>query len=158
MKSESGVGGQPIKPGAADKAIVEPKIGDEFMSMRIEPSRQLPSSRIHFDVHPGMPELRAYAAEKGWLRAGFSHLTIPWQELVFTTDAWATKQSVKSTDVPSPLVNAFFNLPNVPKGTTIEFAIHVGIACHAPGDAAGYRERGELWLNNAGKNFTQVTQ
>ena len=153
MKPVSGVGGQPMP-----KPVVEPKIGEEFQSMRIEPSRQLPSSRIHFNVHPAMPELRAYAAEKGWSRAGFTHLTTPWQELVFTTDGWKTKQTVRSTEVPSPLVNGYFNLPNVAKGTHVEFAIHVGLACHAPGDAAGYRERGELWLNNAGKNFTQVSQ
>lgn len=153
MKRVSGVGGQPMP-----KPVVEQKLSGELSSMRIEPSRQLPSSRVHFDVHSDLPELRAYAAEKGWTRAGFTHLTIPWQELVFTADGWKTKQTVRSTEVPSPLVDGFFNLPDVPKGTHVEFAIHVGVVCHAPGDAAGYRERGELWLNNAGKNFTQVSQ
>ena len=111
-----------------------------------------------FNVHAGMEELKAYAREQGWLHKGFTQLTVPWQELRFTTDGWKTTQTLKSTEVPSPIVNGFFNLPNVPKGTPVEFAIHVGVASHAPGDAAGYREAGELWLNNAGRNYSQVTQ
>lgn len=126
--------------------------------MRIEPARNAPTSRIHFEVHAGMPELQAYAREQGWTAQGWTHLSIPWQELRFTTDGWKTTQTLKSTEVPSPIVNGFFSLPNVAKGTTVEFAIHVGVASHAPSDIAGYRERGDLWLNNGGRNFTQVTQ
>ena len=151
MKPLSGVGGQPIEMRAA----IEPPV--EKVS-RVEAQRPTPTSRIHFNVHAAMPELQAYAREKGWVQRGFGHLSIPWQELRFTTDGWKTTQTLKSTDVPSPIVNGFFNLPNVPKGTTVEFAIHVGVASHAPGDIAGYRERGELWLNNGGRNFTQVSQ
>ena len=63
-----------------------------------------------------------------------------------------------SSDVPSPIVNGQFTLPNIAKGTEIEFALHVGVACQAPSDIGGYRERGEVWLNNGGQNFKQVSQ
>ena len=116
------------------------------------------ASSIHFDVHAGLDEVQRYAREKGWLKAGFTQLTFPWLELRFTTDGWKTTRSLKSTDVPSPVTKGAFTLHDVPKGTTVEFAIHVGIVCHAPNDAAGYRERGELWLNNAGRNYSQVTR
>lgn len=116
----------------------------------------MPSSRVHFDVHGGLPELQAYARERGWAAKGWT-MTFPWQELRFTTDGWRTMRVVKSTEVPSPLTNGFFTVP-VAKGTKVEFALHVGLASHAPGDAAGYREAGELWLNNGGHNYAQVTQ
>jgi hypothetical protein len=114
-------------------------------------------SQIHFLVHAGMEEVKGFAIEKGWLERGYSNLTIPWQELVFSTDGWKTVHTLKSTEVPSPVVNGVFTLPTVPKGTPVEFAVHVGVACHAPNDPAGYRERGDFWLNNSGRNFTQVT-
>ncbi len=104
-----------------------------------------------------MDELQRYAREKGWPQAGYTHLTIHWLELHFTTDGWKTTHVLKSTDVPSPIIDGWFLLPYVPKGTALEFAIHVGLACHAPNDAAGYRERGELWLNNGGRNYSQTT-
>ncbi|MBL8952448.1 MAG: hypothetical protein JNK82_16830 [Myxococcaceae bacterium] len=116
------------------------------------------ASRIHFDVHAGLDEIQRYAREKGWPQRGFGHVTISWLELRFTTDGWKTTQSVRSTDVPSPIVKGFFTLLDVPRGTAVEFAIHVGVVCHAPHDVAGYRELGELWLNNGGRNYTQTTQ
>jgi hypothetical protein len=115
------------------------------------------SSRIHFQVHSGMAELKRYAEERGWLSRGFSQLAIPWQELVYSTDGWRTTLHLKSTDVPSPVVDGYFTLPDVAKGTPVEFAIRVGLSCRAPSDASSYRERGDLWLNNGGRNFTQVT-
>jgi hypothetical protein len=169
MKPLSGVGGQAevsklgnVQPAKVEKTETSPpgekKVGDDFRAGRVENQRQVPTSRIHFSVHPGMEELKAYAREQGWTAKGFTNLSVPWQELVYTTDNWKTTLSLKSTDVPSPIVNGFFSLPNVPKGTTVEFAIHVGVASHAPSDIAGYRERGELWLNNGGKNYSQVSQ
>lgn len=121
------------------------------------PNKSAPTSKIHFQVHGGMRELLEYARAQGWADRGFSHLSVPWQELVYTTDDWKTQHTLKSSDVPSPVVNGFFSL-NVPKGTTVEFAVHVGVACQAPSDVSGYRERGDLWLNNGGENFRQTTQ
>lgn len=114
-------------------------------------------SRIHFEVHPGMNELQRYAREKGWLDAGFTQLSISWLELHFTTDGWRTTHVLRSTEVPSPVADGYFTLASVPKGTPVEFAIHAGVACHAPHDSAGVRERGETWLNNGGRNYTQVS-
>lgn len=152
MKPPTGVTPSP----APTPALVE---REDFHSRRTEAAHRQPStSRIHFSVHAGMRELQEYAGACGWTERGFTQLSVPWQELRYTTDGWKTQRSLKSTDVPSPIGNGWFNLPDVAKGTTVEFAIHVGVACHAPGDAAGYRERGELWLNNAGRNFTQVSQ
>ena len=121
------------------------------------PGRPVATSKIEFIVHARMAELQDFAGSKGWTAQGFTHLSVPWQELVFTTDDWKTTKTLKSSDVPSPVVNGRFTLPNVPKGTEIEFAIHVGVACQAPADIAGYRERGDLWLNNGGKNYRQVS-
>jgi len=147
MKPQTEVGG-----GTRSVEVVEPQ------RERASTARVSPVSKIHFHVHPFMPELQRYAHDHGWLERGFTHLSVPWLALRYTVDAWATTRDLKSTDVPSPIVNGWFNLPDVPKGSTVEFAVHVGLACHAPGDAAGVRERGELWLNNEGKNYTQVSQ
>lgn len=114
-------------------------------------------SRVHFVVHAAMPELQALARERGWLSKGYSHLSFPWQELVFTTDGWRTERRVKSTEVPSPLVDGYFQLNGVARGTSIEFAVHVGVDCHAAADTASYRERADVWLNNGGRNYTQTT-
>ena len=122
------------------------------------PGRAAATSKVEFIVDSRMRELQDFASSKGWTAQGFTHLSVPWQELVYTTDNWKTTRSLKSSDVPSPLVNGRFTLPNVPKGTEIEFAIHVGVACQAPSDIAGYRERSDLWLNNGGQNFKQVSQ
>jgi hypothetical protein len=114
------------------------------------------SSSIHFAVHPQMDELQAYAQERGWLDRGFSTLSVPWLELHWTADAWKTVNVLRSTDVPCPIVDGNFLLPNVKPETLIEFAVHVGLACHAPQDTAGVRESGELWLNNGGANYRQA--
>ena len=124
----------------------------------VGPGRAAPTSTIQFVVDPGMRELKDFASSQGWAAKGFTHLSVPWQEIVYTTDNWKTTRTLKSSDVPSPLVNGRFTLPNVPRGTQIEFALHVGVACQAPSDIAGYRERGSLWLNNDGHNFKQVSQ
>jgi hypothetical protein len=148
----------PSRVGSAVLRVAEKKICDDFRAGWDEALRQAPTSRAHFVVHAGMDELQAYAKAKGWTDAGYTQLSIPWQQLVFTTDSWKTTQTLKSADVPSPVLNGFFDISNVPKGTTVEFAIHVGVASHAPADIAGYRERGDLWLNNGGRNFTHVSQ
>ena len=135
-----------------------PTPSSDFRAAPIAQSqRQAPTSKLHFDVHPGIEEIRQFAERQGWLKSGFTNLSIVWQDLVYTTDNWKTTHTLRSTEVPSPIVNGHFSLPNVPKGTHVEFAIHVGVACHAPSDIAGYRERGDMWLNNGGKNFTQTS-
>jgi hypothetical protein len=137
----------------------QPQPSSDFRAGAIAQTQRPPAtSKIHFVVHPGMEEIKRFADEQGWLKNGFSNLSIVWQDLVFTTDHWKTTQTLRSTEVPSPISNGCFSLPNVPKGANVEFAIHVGVACHAPSDIAGYRERGDTWLNNNGQNYTQTSQ
>ena len=117
-----------------------------------------PVSTLHFLVHAGMPELVRDAEARGWNARGFSALTIPWLELHWTSDGWKTKHVVSSNDVPCPVVNGTFHLTGCPPNTEVEFAIHVGLACHAPADTAFARDVGDLWLNNGAKNFQQTTR
>lgn len=117
-----------------------------------------PVSTLHFLVHPDMSELRRAADARGWSTRGFSALSVPWLELHWTADAWKTTHVVSSNDVPCPVVNGTFHLTNCPAGSQVEFAIHVGLACHAPGDTAFARDVAELWLNNGGKNYLQTTR
>lgn len=131
---------------------------DERSPLRSRTSPMVPTSAIHFLVHPGMHELQAYAAQHGWMGQGWSELSVPWLELRYTTDGWKTAQVLKSTDVPCPIVNGFFYLPRVPRGTEVEFALHVGLSCRAPQDTAGSRADGSVWLNNAGQNYRQTAR
>jgi len=117
-----------------------------------------PMSTLHFLVHGEMAELKRVADAKGWTSLGFSTLSVKWLELHWTSDGWKTTHQVSSNDVPCPVVNGTFHLSGCPAGTEVEFAIHVGIACHAPGDTAGSRDVADLWLNNGGKNFVQTTK
>lgn len=117
-----------------------------------------PSSTIHFLVHPDMSELRREAAARGWEAKGFTTLTIPWLELHWTQDNWKTTNVVSSNDVPCPVLNGTFHLASCAPGREVEFAIHLGLACHAPGDTAFARDVGDFWLNNDGKNFKQTTR
>lgn len=117
-----------------------------------------PVSTLHFHVHQDMHELRREAAARGWTARGFTHLTVPWLELHWSADGWKTKDVVSSNDVPCPIVHSTFHLERCPAGTEVEFAIHVGLACHAPGDTAFARDVGDLWLNNGGQNYRQVTR
>lgn len=117
-----------------------------------------PMSTIHFLVHPGMHELQREAEARGWLARGFTSLTVSWLELRWTDDGWKTTHTVSSNDVPCPVVNGTFHLSGCAAGTEVEFAIRVGLACHAPHDTAFARDVGELWLNNDGKNFKQFSR
>jgi hypothetical protein len=151
--------GEYPSPSPIPKVPEPPRFTDALAPVQLRaPQPMAVSSRIHFMVHPGMEEIRRVAESHRWFDRGFSQLTIPWQELVYTTDGWRSCRTLKSTDVPSPIVNGYFTLPDVPKGTLVEFAIHVGIDCHSPDDHASYRERGDVWLNNGGSNYTQVSQ
>ena len=117
-----------------------------------------PVSTLHFLVHGQMLELRREAEARGWLQRGFQALTVPWLQLHWTNDGWKTTHVVSSNDVPCPVVNGTFHLSGCAPGTEVEFAIHAGIACHAPGDTAFARDVGDLWLNNGGQNFMQTTR
>lgn len=118
------------------------------------------TSVIHFHVHPGLAEIRAFAEEQGWLAKGFTELDVAWLELHFTTDGWATTRVLKSTDVPSPITDGWCSLPRVAAGETVEFAMHAGLTCRAPGDPTHgmFREQGELWFNNGGSNYAQTAR
>lgn len=133
-----------------------PDVTAGFVRPTIGPLMQ--ASTIHFLAHTEMRELLDYAAQRGWPSLGFDRLSIRWQELHWTKDAWKTVNVVRSTDVPCPVVNGYFYLPNVGPGTEVEFAVHVGIACHAPQDTAGARDVGDVWFNNAGQNYRQATR
>ncbi|MBL9038577.1 MAG: hypothetical protein JNG84_08705 [Archangium sp.] len=114
------------------------------------------SSTLRFEVTGDMPEAKAFAAYKGWTTRGFTALSVPAVDLVYTTDNWRTTKVLHSYSVPSPYVNGRFTLPDVKKGTTVEFALKVTIACSHPRDIGGHRDRDDLWLNNGGSNYTQV--
>jgi hypothetical protein len=105
-----------------------------------------------------MPEVQALAHSRGWLSRGFTTLSIPWTEMHWTLDDWKTVRVLRSTDVPCPVMNGYYFLPSVPTGTEVGFAVHAGIACHAPQDTAGTRDTTDLWFNNDGLNFRQVTR
>jgi len=126
--------------------------------MRAVPGAASISSTVHFVVHGAMPEIQAYALARGWVDRGHHVLSTPWQELHWTVNAWKSVQVLKSSDVPSPVVSGHFVLPGVAAGTLVEFAIHVGVACHAPHDTAGARDVGDVWLNNSGANFQQYSR
>lgn len=117
-----------------------------------------PVSTLHFLVHAAMPELQREAEARGWNARGWTTLSIAWQELRWTDDGWKTMHVISSNDVPCPVVNGNFHLGECKPGSTVEFAIHVGLACHAPHDTAGARDVAEVWLNNGGRNFTQTTR
>lgn len=114
-----------------------------------------PVSTVHFLVHPEMDEVRALARARGWLDAGYTRLSITWVELRYTTDDWATARVLHSTDVPSPVVDGYFFLPDVAAGEEVSFAVHAGVACHAPEDVAGTRAEGDVWFNAGGANYRQ---
>lgn len=135
------------------------KRGDFVVTGVVSPSSapMVQMSSVHFMVHPEMTEVQAFAKAHGWLAQDY-RVSVAWQELHFTTDGWKTTRVVRSTDVPSPVVGGYFFLQGIPEGAMVEFAIHVGLACHAPQDTAGSRDTGELWLNNGGANYQQVTR
>lgn len=142
MGDEVGGGGsEPVRPGYVRPARVP----------------IIRTSTVHFDVNPTLPEVVAYAEWRGWRAAGFSVVTVAWQELHWTDDGWKTVHLLSSNDVPCPITNGAFILPVKP-GTPVEFALHVGLECHAPHDRAGAREVGSLWFNDHGKNYRQVTK
>jgi hypothetical protein len=115
-------------------------------------------SAVHFLVHAGMAEVQALAESRGWFARGFNTLSIPWTEMHWTLDGWKTSHVLRSSDVPCPVMNGFFFLPNVPVGTPVEFAVHAGVACHASHDTAGNRDTASLWFNNRGRNYLQLTR
>ena len=116
------------------------------------------TAMIHFLVHPMMPEISQYAQQSGWLGRGFTVLHIPWLELHYSTDGWVTSKVLKSTDVPSPVINGWYYLAHVRPGEEVEFAVHAGIDCRAPEDNAGFLEQGSLWFNNDGANYKQLAR
>ena len=111
---------------------------------------------LRFDVNPGMKEIQDFANSKGWPQQGWTDNSVFAQDIVYTTDNWKTTRSLSSAQVPSPFINGRINLPDVAPGTQVQFALHVWVASHAPDDIGGYRERGDLWLNNNGQNYTQT--
>jgi hypothetical protein len=148
-----------MKPSTMQPPVLPPSpLRSEAMPtglVRPQTTRVAPRSTIHFSVTPQLPEVMTFAADAGWLAQGFSVLSIRWLELRYSTDGWKTVQVLRSTDVPCPVVDGRFFLPELPADTEVEFAVHVGVACHAPQDTAGIRAQGDFWMNNGGQNYRQ---
>jgi hypothetical protein len=108
-------------------------------------------STVHFDVHPGLDEVRAAAQAHGW-----SAVVAETDEVRFTTDGWKTAHAVKASDQPPPIApDGRIFLPDVQQGTEVEFALKVGVYPVAGGAQS---TRAEVWLNNGGANYRQVTR
>jgi hypothetical protein len=108
-------------------------------------------SSVHFQVHPGIEEVRAAAQAQGW-----GAVSAETEEVHFTTDGWKTARTVKAGDQPPPLAaDGRIFLPDVPQGTEVEFALLVGLR---PVDGGARSTRAEVWLNNGGQNYRQVTK
>ncbi len=118
----------------------------------------VPTAMIHFLVHPGMEEIQQYAQAQGWLERGFTVLAITWLELHFSTDGWVTARVLKSTDVPCPVINGWYYLPNVRAGADVEFAVHAGVTCRKPEDHSASRDQGSVWFNNDAANYQQTAR
>lgn len=131
---------------------------DAHTPFRPRSAHMVPTSAIHFAVHPGIDALQSFAAGQGWNSRGWTELAVPWVELRYTTDGWKTLHVLSSSDVPCPIVNGYFYLPNVPRGTEVEFALQVGLSCHAPSDGDHARAESSLWLNNGGQNYRQTSR
>jgi hypothetical protein len=105
-------------------------------------------SSVHFQVHPGIEEVRAAAQAQGW-----GAVAAETDEVRYTTDGWKTAHVVKAGDQPPPLSpDGRIFLPDVKQGTEVEFALKVAIQPVSGG------MRAEVWLNNGGQNYRQVTR
>ena len=108
------------------------------------------TASIQFRVHPEMKELQQEAEARGWFEKGWNTLSVRWQEVRWTTDGWKTTQIAEGRD-------GVFQLTNCNKGTDVEFAVRLGLACHGEKNPKQVQNLSEVWLNNAGRNFRQVT-
>jgi hypothetical protein len=151
------VAAAPVKaPSVPAKAAATPAKAAAPKAAATKPAAAL-SSSIHFHIHPGIPEILGYAQGRGWLANGWVVGSVPWYEVVFTTDHWKTTSHQKSTVAPDAAAHGKVVLEGVAPGTEIEFALNVGVACRAAADEKAPREQGDVWLNNAGANFRQTT-
>ncbi|MHB8876265.1 MAG: hypothetical protein ACYC8T_21445 [Myxococcaceae bacterium] len=139
------------RPSTPAPSVTKPKKESAAPAAKKAPAaaRQAPSSTVHFDVHPGLAEIRGYAESQGWLSGG-GGVKVSWLELGYTTDGWKTSHVLAFAELPA---TGRYPLPGVAPGTEIEFALHVGVASGRVDDAG----RGELWMNNGGRNYRQVT-
>lgn len=147
---------RPTTPGPAAVSPARDSFAPASANAVAAASPADPTSVLRFDANPQLAEIQQYAQDKGWIANGWTDLSVFSQDLVYTTDNWKTTQVLHSYSEPSPLVNGRWNLPVSP-GSNVEFALHVSVASHDPSDIGGYRERGDVWLNNAGQNYTQTT-
>ena len=124
------------------------------------PPRPPGTAMVHFHVHAGLSEVRQYALDQGWFDQGFTAIGVDWLELHFTTDGWATTRTLKSTDVPCPIVDGWYFLPRVEVGANVAFAVHAGLTSRRPDDPdhGMFRGRGDLWFNNDGANYSQTAR
>ncbi|PZR12033.1 MAG: hypothetical protein DI536_17080 [Archangium gephyra] len=106
-------------------------------------------SAVRFVVHTGMPELQREAKTRGWLDKGWKTLSVRWQEVRWTNDGWKTSHAVDGREGTFPVA--------APAGTEVEFAVRLGLACHADHDQKQVQNLSEVWLNNDGRNYRQVT-
>ncbi|HVE82896.1 MAG TPA: hypothetical protein VND93_08620 [Myxococcales bacterium] len=112
--------------------------------------RGMTVSSVHFAVHPGLAEVQQIARSNGW-----SSVSAEADEVVFTTDGWKTSRVMRASDTPPPMSpDGRIFLPEVQRGTEVEFALKVGVH---PAGADPQAARAVVWLNNGGKNYRQVT-
>lgn len=76
-----------------------------------------------------------------------------WRELHWTTDHWTTSNKAHLLMRPSIMWRDFCVLGGVPEGTTVEFAIRVGLRGVYIDDQ---HHESEVWLDNDGANYRQV--
>jgi hypothetical protein len=113
--------------------------------------RGMTVSTVHFQVHPGLPEVQEVAQANGW-----HAVSIQTEELRYTTDGWKTEKVVRSSDQPPPMApDGRIYLAGVGQGTEVEFALRLTVV---PVDSGGGAVPAEVWLNSGGKNFRQVTK
>jgi len=104
---------------------------------------------LRFDA-ASSPEVQGFAAAKGWKTPGMS-VNVYAADLVFSTDNWKTTQTAKLQYMRDNVTKGFV-LPDVPAGSTVEYAIHAFVAQTYKNNQYT-ADRGELWLNNGGNNL-----
>ena len=115
------------------------------------------ASQISFSVHAGMQELQDFAGARAG-RPGFHPVLgalagagLHDRQLGDDEDAEVERRAEPDGQRPA-------HPPERAEGHRDRVRAPRRRGVPAPSDIAGYRERSDLWLNNGGKNFRQVSQ